>query len=60
MTQQKPKRATAGKPPLSDTEKTVKVLIPMTVSQREKLRKLGGSEWIRQQIDGASPRLVTP
>ena len=43
MTQQKPKRATAGKPPLSDTEKTVKVLIPMTVSQREKLRKLEGS-----------------
>lgn len=50
MTQNKPKRS-RGKPPLSDTEKTVHVTHKMTESQREKLKALGGSEWLRAQID---------
>ncbi len=29
------------------------VNIPMTDEQREKMRRLGGSAWIRQQIDDA-------
>ncbi len=60
MKQSKQKRATAGKPPLSDAQKSVKVLITVTPAQREKLKSLGGSGWVRAQIDGASPRLGTP
>lgn len=51
MKQPKPKRQGPGKPPLSDVEQTVKVLTPMTVSQREKLKRLGGSAWVRAMID---------
>ncbi len=47
---QKPKRS-RGKPPLSDVEQTVHVTVRMTPTQREKFKALGGSEWLRAQID---------
>lgn len=59
MKQAKPKRS-RGKPPLSDVESTVLISVRMTPTQRDKFKALGGSEWIRQQIDGANPRLDTP
>lgn len=43
-----------GKPPLSQTDETVKVLFVVTESQRDKLRRLGGSAWVRAMIDRES------
>ena len=40
-----------GKPPLSDTEPTIHVTVKMTPSQREMLRILGGSGWIRSLVE---------
>ena len=50
MKQPKPKRS-RGRPPLSDSEKTVHVMVRMTPAQREKFKALGGSEWLRKQIE---------
>jgi len=51
MKQPKPKRASRGKPPLSDVEKTVYLTVRVTPSQRDKFKALGGSEWLRVQIE---------
>lgn len=44
-------RPGAGRPPAPNP--VVPVNIRMTRDQREKLRKLGGAKWIREQIDKA-------
>lgn len=48
-----PKRPKPGKPRLSDVEQTVLVSVRMTPTQRQKFKALGGSEWVRAQIDAA-------
>lgn len=50
MTQQKPKRS-RGKPPLSDAEKTVLITLKAPESLRDKLNKIGGSDWMRDAIE---------
>lgn len=45
------KKETRGRKPISDTEPTVTVSLRMTPGQREKLARLGGAEWVRQQIE---------
>lgn len=40
-----------GRPPLADELETVPVTIRLTSAQREKLRLLGGAQWIRDMID---------
>lgn len=46
-----PKRPTPGKPPLVEGELAVRVNVTLTAEQREKLRQLGGSAWVRRMID---------
>lgn len=41
---------------LSDTERTVMVCTRVKESQAAKLKKLGGSQWLREQIDKAKLR----
>lgn len=50
-------REGAGRPPLAGKGKpkeTVAVLINMTKPQREKLKALGGAQWVRGKIDEAT------
>lgn len=42
-----------GRKPVKQGEQTVTVSLRMTVSQRDKLTRLGGAEWVRQRIDKA-------
>lgn len=42
-----------GRKPVKAGEETVTVSLRMTVSQRDKLARLGGAEWVRQRIDKA-------
>lgn len=51
-------REGAGHPPVSKTEETVTVSLRMTVSQRAKLARLGGAEWVRARIDKARETYV--
>jgi len=53
MKTRSPRRPTPGKPPLVEGALAVRVNITLTAEQREKLRQLGGSEWIRRMIDAA-------
>ena len=46
------KREGPGKPPLSETERTVLIRAKVTTSQRDKFLRVGGSEWLRGVIDG--------
>lgn len=47
------KREGPGKPPLSDSEKTVTIRSRVTESQRAKFLRVGGSNWLRKMIDKA-------
>ena len=51
----KPPRG-AGRPKLSDDEATVVITIRVTESQRETLRQMGGSKWVRRMLDASSRR----
>ena len=42
-----------GRKPVKVGEEPVTVSLRMTVSQRDKLARLGGAEWVRQRIDKA-------
>ena len=42
-----------GRKRIKEDEETVTVSIRMAVSQRAKLKLLGGAEWIRQRIERA-------
>lgn len=42
-----------GRAVLSATSPTTKILINVTVEQKEKLKRLGGAPWIRERIDKA-------
>lgn len=42
-----------GRKPLSEEEPTVVFTVKMTVTQREKLSRLGGGAWVRRKIDQA-------
>lgn len=42
-----------GRKPLDPESETVLVSIRMTIAQREKLLRIGGSAWIRARIDKA-------
>lgn len=42
-----------GRKPVKAGEDTVTVSLRMTPAQRDKLAKLGGAGWVREQIDQA-------
>ena len=42
-----------GRKPLATDGQTVRINLSMTETQRDKLLKLGGSAWVRRQIDAA-------
>ena len=46
-------RKGAGRAPIVKGEPAVPVPIRMTLRQRDKLKRLGGSPWVRRQIDEA-------
>ena len=48
------KREGAGRPPVVKGEPTMPVPIRLTLRQREKLKHLGGSSWVRKKIDSAN------
>ncbi len=50
MSESKQKRS-RGKPPLSASDRTVRVNVTMTESQRDKFHALGGSEWLREMVE---------
>lgn len=58
MTNRTPAKKTRGRPPIDPGNETQKVAIRLTLAQKEKLDKLGGSPWVRQKIDRA--KLPTP
>jgi hypothetical protein len=45
-----------GRPPVSPTEPAQQVTVRLTTSQREKLARLGGARWVREQLDHATFR----
>lgn len=47
---EKPKR---GRPAGNPNNKKIGVCICLTIEQREKMRLLGGSVWVQEQIDKA-------
>jgi hypothetical protein len=55
---EKPKRGGPnrgqGRKPLAAGQDTVRINLTMTASQRDKLIRLGGSEWVRRMIDAAN------
>jgi len=46
-------REGSGRKPLSEGEATVPVVTRMTEAQRDKLKRLGGAQWVRKKIDQA-------
>jgi hypothetical protein len=46
-------REGGGRPPIKDGEQSIPVMIRMTESQKEKLKRLGGPPWVRDRIDKA-------
>jgi hypothetical protein len=42
-----------GRKPLKEGEESVSVPIRLTASQRDKLARLGGAQWVRDRIDKA-------
>ncbi len=42
-----------GRPPIDPAHKKQMAAISLTIAQREKMRLLGGSAWVQQQIDKA-------
>ena len=42
-----------GRPPVKAGEETVTVSLRMTKTHREKLKRLGGADWVRQRIEKA-------
>ena len=42
-----------GRKPLDSGQPTVRVNLTMTTEQRDRLKTLGGSAWIRRMIDSA-------
>jgi len=47
-----------GRKPIKAGEGTVTVSLRMTAAQREKLGRLGGGEWVRGKIDGATEKII--
>jgi hypothetical protein len=50
------KREGAGRPKIDAASPTVTAVFRLTAEQRAKLKALGGSAWLRRQIDEASER----
>lgn len=42
-----------GRKPLVEGQPTVPVSVSITPPQKEKLKRLGGSKWVRERIDKA-------
>jgi hypothetical protein len=42
-----------GRKPVKQGEETVTISLRVTETQREKLARLGGAEWVRSRIDKA-------
>ena len=42
-----------GRPKLATGEETVPFVVRVTLSQRDKLQRLGGAKWVRSRIDRA-------
>lgn len=52
---QSPNDRGQGRKPIKPGEETVTVCLRVTPAQREKLKALGGAEWVRDRIDRARP-----
>lgn len=50
--EQEIKRKT-GRPPIDPAHKKQMAAVSLTIAQREKMRRLGGSGWLQKQIDKA-------
>lgn len=48
-----------GRKPVKSGETTISVTLRMTKTQREKLGRLGGAEWVRDRIDETSEPTTT-
>ncbi len=46
-------RAGAGRPAVAEDSPTVLLSIRVSAAQREAFKRLGGSAWLRRQIDAA-------
>jgi hypothetical protein len=46
-------RPGAGRKPIAEGERLRPTTVTLTEAQREKLKRLGGSPWVRKKIDGA-------
>lgn len=44
-------RPGSGRKPLAEGVPTVPVMVKMTETQRDKLKRLGGAPWVRRKID---------
>lgn len=53
----KPAAKRPGRPQLEAGVPTIPVTVRMTAPQKEKLARLGGSEWVRGKIDRAKEPL---
>lgn len=42
-----------GRKPLDPNSSTVSFPVKMSLAQREKLKRLGGAQWVRERIDNA-------
>ena len=43
-----------GRKPIAEGQPTVRINLTMTEDQRDKLKQMGGSEWLRKMIDAAN------
>lgn len=48
-----------GRKPIAEGQETVTVSLRMTKAQRTRLTRLGGAEWVRNQIEGATMFYIT-
>ena len=46
-------RPGSGRKPLDAGEETVSFPVKMSLSQRDKVKRLGGAPWVREKIDKA-------
>lgn len=53
MSKKQPAQKTRGRPAIQAGEGTVPITIRLTTTQRDKLQRLGGAQWVRSRIDKA-------
>lgn len=53
MDKKQPAQKTRGRPAIQAGQETVPITIRLTTTQRDKLQRLGGAQWVRSKIDKA-------